>query len=95
MINTLVVPVTVSESVEWYNIVLSGDEIFEVELGQCINVIDGDYYTGAYEVTPRAFTEIVLPTNGLVMTDDVTVHEVPYWETHNEDGITAYIASEV
>jgi hypothetical protein len=34
-----------------------------------------------------------LQTNGLRMTDDVTVTEIPYYETSNESGITVFIAN--
>ena len=55
-----------------------------------------DPYTGEYEVTPLADSAVILPTNGLRMTDDVTVHKVPYYETSNPSGgYTAYIAMEV
>lgn len=54
----------------------------------------GDYddYSGAYEVTPMADTEQVLATRNKHMTDDVTVHKVPYYETTNDHGTTVYIA---
>ncbi len=53
-------------------------------------------YTGEYEVTPKAFTPQVLETANKVMKENVTIAEVPYWETSNEsDGTTAYIAKEV
>ncbi len=53
-------------------------------------------YTGEYEVTPKARTEQTLPTSGFLMLNDVTVFEVPYYETSNlYDGKTVYIASEV
>ena len=42
-------------------------------------------YPGEYEVTPR-FSEQVLQTNGFVMRDDVTVHEIPVTETTNPYG---------
>lgn len=55
-----------------------------------------EVYTGAYEVTPKAWEEQVLATDGKLMTDDVTVLRVPYYETINLfDGKTAYIAEEV
>lgn len=55
-----------------------------------------EYYDGPYEVTPRAFDAVILPTNDKTMLDDVTVLRVPYSETGNPfDGKTAYIASEV
>lgn len=52
-------------------------------------------YTGDYIVTPRAYERTRLPTNGLVMRDDVTVIEIPYYETSNVTGTTIYIADEV
>lgn len=52
-------------------------------------------YTGDYIVTPRAYARTRLPTNGLVMRDDVTVIEIPYYETSNVTGTTIYIADEV
>ncbi len=53
-------------------------------------------YDGATEVTPKAHEEQVLPTAGKLVLNDVTVYEVPYYETSNlYDGLTAYIASEV
>lgn len=55
-----------------------------------------EVYSGAYEVTPKAWEEQVLATDGKLMTDDVTVFRVPYYETINLfDGKTAYIAEEV
>lgn len=52
-------------------------------------------YTGAYEVTPSASDEQVLSTTNKLLTQDVTVHTVPYYETSNLTGETVYIASEV
>lgn len=53
-------------------------------------------YDGPYEVTPKAWEEQVLQTEGKLMADDVTVFRVPYYETINLfDGKTAYIAEEV
>lgn len=60
------------------------------------SVIDAQPYTGAYEVTPKAWEEQILETEGKLMADDVTVFRVPYYETINLfDGKTAYIAEEV
>lgn len=53
-------------------------------------------YEGVYEITPLLSAETVLPTNGLLMRDDVTVKEIPYYETTNQSGgTTVYIAMEV
>lgn len=55
-----------------------------------VNTYDGDYI-----ITPKAFEEQIMPTNGLLMLDDVTIKRVPYFETSNPMGKTVYIASEV
>lgn len=53
-------------------------------------------YDGAYEVTPRADAETTLHTAKKFMDSDVTVKQIPYFETSNTaDGETIYIASEV
>lgn len=48
-------------------------------------------YTGDYTVTPLAASDVVLPTANKLMTDDVTVLKIPYFETANESGNTVYI----
>ena len=70
-----------------------------VDDGLSLN-LDGIYvnghvpaYEGAYEVTPAAWEEQVLATEGLRMERDVTVFEVPYQTAGNESGgMTATIA---
>ena len=52
-------------------------------------------YDGAYTVTPKANTEQILETAHKLMSDDVTVFEIPYFETSNLSGTTVYIANEV
>ncbi len=52
-------------------------------------------YTGTYEVTPKANTEQTLQTAGKQLLENVTVHEVPYYETSNISGTTVYIAQEI
>lgn len=60
------------------------------------SVVGAETYDGPYEVTPKAWDEQVLETAHKLMTDDVTVFRVPYYETVNLfDGKTAYIAEEV
>lgn len=51
-------------------------------------------YTGEYIVTPYANRETILDTDYKVLTDDVTVLEIPYVETSNEYGTTVAIATE-
>ena len=63
---------------------------FEVE--KIVGVMP-EIYTGAYQVTPKAFEETILDTDNKLMTDDVTVYEIPYAETSNTYGTTVTIAS--
>lgn len=68
-----------------------------------LNVIEGEIdkviyvdsahaaYTGDYIVTPITTGPIVLETNQKIMTDDVTVLKIPYFETANESGNTVFI----
>jgi hypothetical protein len=49
-------------------------------------VLDAEYYTGEYEVTPQARSDVILDTSGKLMTDDVIVFEIPYYETTNPAG---------
>ena len=51
-----------------------------------IRAVSVEEYDGDYIVIPKAFQEQVLPTNGKAMIDDVTVREIPYYETSNEYG---------
>ena len=64
-------------------------------LDSAIVIGGGQPYTGEYTVTPKAHDQTVLPTKRKQMLDDVTVLEVPYYETSNESGVTVYIAQEV
>lgn len=67
---------------------------FDLGFGE-VTVIHTDYdpYTGEYEVTPKRQEQKLL-TKGKNMTDDVTVHEVPWAEVSNPSGTTVIIASE-
>lgn len=52
-------------------------------------------YDGLYEVTPKAWDAQILETAHKLMTDNVTVFKVPYYETSNlYDGLTVFIAEE-
>lgn len=48
-------------------------------------------YTGDYIVTPMAHEEVILETSDKLLTDDITVLEIPYYETSNVSGYTVYI----
>lgn len=52
-------------------------------------------YEGPYEAIPKVEAQ-TLPTAKKLMTDDVTVHGVPFYEVSNEQGgNTVYIAKEL
>lgn len=57
--------------------------------------IGGTPYGGEYEVTPAANQNQTLETANKILTGDITVFKVPYYQTSNEYGDTVYIASEV
>ena len=51
-------------------------------------------YDGDYTVTPLASCAQVLLTKDKVLTKDVVIEEIPFWETSNEsDGKTVYIGN--
>ena len=68
---------------------------YEVDVAIAIGASTHDTYEGDYVVIPKAFEDQILETNGLLMADDVTVLQVPYFETVNPTGKTVYIANEV
>lgn len=49
-----------------------------------------DWYNGPYEVTPKRQDQ-VLPTKDKTMREDVTVFEIPYYQTANPYGNTYVI----
>ena len=70
----------------------SGRQAFDTEFEGMLPVAGGgDPYLGEYDVIPRRLLQI-LRTRGKVMSDDVTVHEIPYAEVTNiSGGLTATI----
>lgn len=95
MADTAIYPVTVAESDQTYYINMQLDESIDIAMAESIQIINSQTYQGDYTVIPKAREEVILPTKDLVMTDDVTVNKVPYFETSNLTGKTIYIASEV
>lgn len=67
------------------------------QLSGTLDLFESDYapYVGAYTVTPRVDSATVLETKDRVMSDNVTVLEIPYFETSNTSGYTVYIGNEV
>lgn len=86
MITPITIPMTVSTS----------RQVIPMSIGAAYMAANVHEYEGPYEITPKAWDNQILETEGLLMTDDVTVFKVPYYETVNLfDGKTAYIAEEV
>lgn len=56
-----------------------------MSVGAEYNMIEGDPYEGTYEVTPRVYAQS-LETDGKLMSDDVTIYEIPVTRTSNPQG---------
>ena len=56
---------------------------------------DSKPYEGVYDVTPQAKSAVILPTKDRLLSRDVNVKKIPYYETSNQTGVTVYSASEV
>lgn len=68
---------------------------FLMSIGAAYTLVNAPEYEGLYEVTPKAHSEQTLDTKGKLMTDDVTVFKIPYYETSNLfDGLTVFIAED-
>lgn len=78
-------------------LILSGTVSKEISYIGKLNIITGyDTYQGPYNVIPKAFEQQTLKTANRLMTENVVVLEVPYFEVGNdENGTTVYIAKEV
>ena len=75
---------------------ISLSNVLDGECGVITRYRETDYpvYTGTTTVTPRV-SEQILETANKTLLEDITVLEVPYYETSNVNGMTVYIASEV
>ena len=74
---------------------VGGDDSVRLKVGAEIIEILPDPYTGELVVTPKAHEQQTLECAHKTMPDNVVVLKVPYYETHNDSGLTAYIANEV
>ena len=58
-------------------------------------VVSGDLYEGEYVVTPDTIAQ-TLPTEKKTLMKDITVKEIPFFETGNTSGgTTVYIAGNI
>lgn len=98
MNNPIVIPMTIQTTIDNYAMSVEGTtESYSMSPDTAINVslLPVATYDGSYTITPLANEDQVMETSGLLMTDDVTILQVPYFETTNTKGKTVYIASEV
>lgn len=51
----------------------------------------GEIYTGSYNVTSKAFVNQVLNTKNKLLTDNINVSEINYFEAANDSGYTFVI----
>lgn len=51
-------------------------------------------YAGPYEAKPKVGEQVILPTSGHYLSQNVTVDEVPFWETSNVGGGITFIIGE-
>lgn len=59
-------------------------------VGHISITIGHEYYTGNYNVTPK-IEQQVLETRDKLMSDDVTVKGIPFYEVSNPQGGTTFI----
>ena len=61
-----------------------------------INRIQAEMYTGATTVTPNAFEDTVLETKNKLVSENIKVTKIPYFEVGStiEGGNVVYIAGE-
>ena len=58
--------------------------------GKVAITVDHEYYVGEYNVTPK-IEQQVLSANDKLMTDDITVKAIPFYEVSNPQGGTTFI----
>lgn len=73
--DTLVVPVTLSESKQVFPVRLDTNE-YEVDLGSAVQIVRADFYGGPYEVTPTN-EEQILMTKEKTMSENVKINPIP------------------
>ena len=82
----ITVPMTVAASnVELIVSVGESNAEYKVSTGLAYSLVKNPDYEGEYTVTPRLYDQY-LETNNKVMTDDVTVYEIPVVYTSNVYG---------
>lgn len=65
---------------------LAAPPVLDVEFSAAVSAGGGTPYTGAYEVTPKIYSPVALPTKNKTMREDVTVRKIPQYEVSNDAG---------
>lgn len=90
MRGALTVDGKITGNVSNHNVILAGRIENGLSVSGGITVPGTGYlipiFDGPYIVTPMPDAEVVLETYGKRMSDNVTVEEIPYFETSNEAG---------
>ena len=97
--------VSVTVEIPTYDVEVTEDNGFTVTINKesdiemdCETAIIQGYgadYEGSYTAIPKAHSQTILPTNGKTLADNITVQQIPFFETSNPNGKTVYIANEV
>lgn len=92
------VKVEFSENLQAFGVGFNEGQAFKAEFGEVQAIteyIGGEPYVGDYIVTPKV-SEQTMETKDKVMTDDVTIKSIPFFNvSNNSGGTTVYIGSEV
>lgn len=94
--NTANIAVKGEETIPFNPLFRENDDTFDLEYGEIYKVYtDAPLYDGEYVVTPKV-KEQTLPTAEKMLTKDVTIKKIPYFEVNNNSGgNTVYIGNEV
>ena len=75
------------------NVRLQSPPSFTVNVGRTGG--DIPVYSGSYTVIPKPEDEVVLPTANKLLSDNVTVGRVPFYEVTNQSGGKTFIIGEM
>lgn len=68
---------------------------FALENVRIINTGSGTPYDGVYDVTPKTYEPVVLPTRNRLLSRDVNVAKIPQYEVSNAaGGLTLIVGDE-
>ena len=65
---------------------LAAPPALSVGLDVAVSIVGGIPYTGDYEVTPKVYAPVILPTKYKTLADDITVRKIPQYEVSNASG---------